>query len=103
MEKYIVEGGSILNGEVKISGSKNASLPIIAACVLSDKKICLENCPNIHDVIIMLDILKKLGCEVNKEDGRVFVDPANINRYEIPELLMREMRSSVILVGALLR
>ena len=55
--KYIVEGGNVLKGELKISGSKNASLPVIAATLLNEGIVELENCPDIHDVKIMLEIL----------------------------------------------
>lgn len=100
--KYIVEGGNILQGEVNISGSKNASLPVIAASILNNGIVELENCPNIHDVKIMLDILCKLGCKVTYKNSKIVLDSTNLNSYEIPNELMHEMRSSVILVGALL-
>ncbi len=102
MESYIIEGGRKLDGEVNISGSKNAALPIIAATLLNPEKSEIENCPNIHDVFIMLNILEILGCKVHKENSKITIDTSQINDYEIPENLMREMRSSVILVGALL-
>ena len=100
--KYIVEGGSVLQGELKISGSKNASLPVIAATLLNNGIVELENCPDIHDVKIMLDILTKLGCKVTYNNSKIVVDSTGLNSYEIPNDLMHEMRSSVILVGALL-
>lgn len=101
-DKYIVEGGNVLRGEVQLSGSKNASLPVIAASLLNDGVVELENCPNIHDVKIMLDILTKLGCKVTYNNSKIVVDSTNLNLYEIPDDLMHEMRSSVIIVGALL-
>lgn len=101
-EKYIVEGGNRLQGEVLISGSKNASLPVIAASLLNDGVVELENCPDIHDVKIMLDILKKLGCQITYNNSKIVVDTTGVNSYEIPNDLMHEMRSSVIIVGALL-
>lgn len=100
--KYIVEGGNMLTGEVKISGSKNASLPVIAASILNNGIVELENCPNIHDVKIMLDILCDLGCKITYNNSKIVVDSTNLNSYEIPNDLMHEMRSSVIIVGALL-
>lgn len=102
MENYVVEGGNRLEGEVIISGAKNAALPIIAATLLNPEKIEIDNCPNIHDVFIMIDILNSLGCNVHMENSKMIVDTSGINKYEIPENLMREMRSSVILVGAML-
>ena len=102
MENYVVEGGNRLEGEVTISGAKNAALPIIAATLLNSEKIEIDNCPNIHDVFIMIDILNSLGCSVHMENNKMMVDTSGLNKYEIPENLMREMRSSVILAGAML-
>lgn len=101
-DRYIVKGGNVLRGELKISGSKNASLPVIAATLLCDDVVELENCPDIHDVKIMLDILQKLGCKVAYNNSKIIVDSRGLNSCEIPNDLMHEMRSSVIIVGALL-
>ena len=67
MESYIIEGGKKLEGTVSISGSKNASLPIISGSILSVKITRLYNIPNIHDTQITLKILKLLGCKVKKK------------------------------------
>lgn len=91
-----------MEGEVTISGSKNASLPIIAATILNQGKSTLYNVPKIHDVDMMYEILRKLGGSVTKKHNKVIIDTTNINKYEIPEDLMRQMRSSVILVGGLI-
>lgn len=101
MQKYIIKGGKKLQGTVKISGSKNASLPIIAASILNRGKTTLYNVPNIHDTQMMFEILKQLGCKVEKKNNKIIIDSSKINKYEIPENLMREMRSSVILAGSL--
>ena len=101
MLRYIIKGGKKIEGEVMISGSKNASLPIIAASILNKGKTTLYNVPNIHDTQMMYEILKKLGAEVTKKKNKVIIDTSKINKYEIPEELMRQMRSSVIFVGAL--
>ena len=102
MSEYIIEGGKKPIGEVTISGSKNASLPIIAATILNQGITTLYNVPNIHDTKMMFEILKKLGGKINKKNNKVIIDTSNINKYEIPEELMRQMRSSVIIVGALI-
>ena len=102
MSKYIIKGGKKLEGEIQISGSKNASLPIIAATILNGGKTTLYNVPNIHDTQMMFEILKKIGGKVTKKANKVIIDTSKINKYEIPEDLMRQMRSSVIIVGALL-
>ena len=102
MASYVIEGGRKLTGEVDISGSKNASLPIIAATLLNKGITKLYNVPNIHDVQIMLKILKVLGCKIKKSSGKIVIDSRKINKKEIPEELMNKMRSSVILAGALI-
>lgn len=101
MLKYIIKGGKRLEGVIKISGSKNASLPIIAASVLNAGKTTLYNVPNIHDTQMMFEILKELGGKVEKKNNKIIIDTSKINKYEISENLMRQMRSSVILAGAL--
>lgn len=102
MKSYIIEGGRKLEGEVNVSGSKNASLPIIASTILADGISRLYNVPNIQDTKITLEILKILGCKVNKCNGKIEIDSKNINKTEIPQELMHQMRSTVILAGALL-
>ena len=102
MASYIVEGGERLEGEVNVSGSKNASLPIIAASILSGKTTTLYNVPNIDDTKTTLEILKLLGCTVTKKNEKIIIDSKNIKSQEIPNELMRKMRSSVILAGAIL-
>ena len=102
MASIIIKGGTQLNGEVKISGSKNASLPIIAASILSGKKTTLFNVPYIHDTQVTLKILRYLGCKVYKNHDRIEINSKYIDKMEVPESLMREMRSTVILAGALL-
>ena len=102
MSKLIIQGGKRLEGEVKISGSKNAALPIIAATVLNGGKTTLYNVPNIHDVQTMFEIIKDIGGCVIKKKNKVIIDTSKIHTYEIPDNLMRQMRSSVILAGALI-
>ena len=102
MNSYIIEGGRKLNGEVNISGSKNASLPIIAATILNGNITKLYNVPKIHDTKITLEILKILGCKIRQNSGKIEINSKNITKTEIPEDLMRQMRSTVILAGAIL-
>ena len=102
MYKYIIKGGYKLHGETHISGSKNASLPILAATIISGKKTKLYNVPDIEDVKTTLEILKKIGCEIKKEKNRIVIDSSNASRITIPDELMRKLRSSVIIVGAIL-
>lgn len=102
MSQYIIEGGNRLEGEVKASGSKNASLPIIAGSILSGKTTTLYNVPNIQDIKITLEILRLLGCKVTKKNGKIIIDSNSINKTEIPKELMHKLRSSVILAGAII-
>lgn len=102
MSSYIIEGGKKLQGETFVSGSKNASLPIMAASILNKGITKLYNVPNIHDTQMMIEILKSLGCKVKKNQNKVVIDSTSITKFEIPEHLMRQMRSSVILAGAIL-
>ncbi len=102
MKSYIIEGGKKLEGTVKISGSKNASLPILAATILSEKTNKLYNVPQIKDTKTTLGILKLLGCKIKQNSGKIEINSKHITKTEIPEHLMREMRSTVIMAGALL-
>ena len=102
MSEYILKGGKKVSGEVTISGSKNAALPIIAASILNAGKTTLYNVPNIHDTQMMFEILIKIGGKVTKKNNKVIIDTSKINQYEIPEDLMRQMRSSVIFAGSLI-
>ena len=102
MKSYIVEGGHCLKGEVSVSGSKNAALPIIAATLLNRGISTLYHVPKIHDTKIMLEILEILGCQIHINSDKIVIDSSKVDRYEIPECLMREMRSSVILAGAII-
>lgn len=103
MSSYIINGGRRLEGETYSSGSKNASLPIIAASLLNSGNTRLYNVPNIHDTQMMFEILKKLGCKVNTNNGKIIINSSEIKSEEIPDELMRQMRSSVIIVGAMIR
>ncbi len=102
MSSYIVEGGSKLIGEIDVSGAKNASLPILAATILNCGVSVIDNVPDISDVKMMISILETLGCQVIRENNKVTVDATNIKNFEISEELMKEMRSSVIIAGALI-
>lgn len=102
MKSYIIEGGKKLQGEVEISGSKNASLPIIAATILNKGTTKLYNVPDIKDTRITLNILKLLGCKIKRNSGKIEINSKSVSGREIPEELMREMRSTVILAGAIL-
>lgn len=102
MENLIISGGIRLDGKTRLQGSKNSSLPILAACAAVNGISVIHNCPRITDVDIAVAILERLGCRVSREGGTVTVDSGDINCSTIPEELMSEMRSSIIFLGALL-
>lgn len=102
MENLIISGGIRLEGKTRLQGSKNSSLPILAACAAVNGISVIHNCPRITDVDIAVAILERLGCRVRREGGTVTVDSGDINCSAIPEELMSEMRSSIIFLGALL-
>ena len=102
MKKIIIKGGRMLEGSVTISGSKNASLPILAACILNKNRIKLYNVPEISDVNVTLEILKRLGAKITKDKKKVIIECKNIISSKIPDDLMRRLRSSVIIAGALI-
>lgn len=101
-DTFIVQGGIPLRGEVHVGGAKNATLPILAATLLSEQASTLHNVPDISDVHAFLQILEGLGCETSFNDGTVTVNPANLAPGQIPEKLVKHMRSSILLLGPLL-
>ena len=99
---YRVVGGKRLKGEVEIGCAKNAVLPILAAALLTDVPVTLENCPALLDVKNMLAILKTLGCEAGWRGKNICVNAAGANSYEMPEELSKSVRSSIFMLGPLL-
>lgn len=103
MEKYVINGGNVLNGEVSISGAKNAAVAIIPAVILCDEPCRIENIPNISDVSLIGRILQEMGAQVKRVDkSTLFIDPTKINSYCATSELVRGMRASYYLLGALL-
>lgn len=102
MNRYIINGGAKLSGEVTISGAKNSVLPILAATVIGGNISTISNIPNLRDVEIMVKLLISLGAKVDFKEKNIIVDSKPINGITLPEELVREMRSSIILMGALL-
>lgn len=104
MDRYVIRGGRRLEGTVRVGGAKNAILPILAATVLNktDEVIILTNVPHIRDVVKMVDILRSLGAEISWSGGNMIVSTRNLSGFAVSENLMREMRSTIFLMGALL-
>ena len=102
VSKYLITGGRKLRGELEISGAKNAVLPILAASVINGGVSVINGFPNLRDVDIMIKILMSLGCKVEKTYNSIIVNSRNIFTHEIDESLVREMRSSIFLMGPML-
>ena len=102
MDKMLIHGQNRLTGTVRCHGAKNSALPLLAACLTAGKPCRLHNCPRLADVQSSLDILNHLGCLAVLDDGTAFVDPTNAVYREIPDALMRRMRSSITFMGAML-
>ena len=103
MEKIVVEKSPALKGRVRISGAKNAALPILAACLLGTEDIYLEEVPELQDVHIMCRVLEALGSEVEVlGKGKIKINSANLKEYKTPFELMNKMRASFLVMGPLL-
>ena len=102
MDLWHIRGGRRLDGVCCVQGSKNASLPILAASILSPSESELHNVPRLRDIDAALRILRHLGCEAEQRDNEVYINANGVTRSAIPHKLMLEMRSSVIFMGALL-
>jgi UDP-N-acetylglucosamine 1-carboxyvinyltransferase len=102
MERYWIRGGERLQGELQLQGAKNSALPILAAALLVRGVSEIRRCPRLSDTKRTMEILKHLGCHVSEEEGTVTVDASQPVRCEVPEELMRSMRSSIIFLGPLL-
>lgn len=98
----MIEGGKRLEGELQIEGSKNAVLPIIAATLLNEDITYIHHCPKIMDVKIMIQILEELGCHIEWQDQTLVIDTRHLATYVLNESLVKKMRSSIILLGALM-
>ena len=101
MEKLMVEGLRRLSGAVPIHGAKNSALPVLAATLLADGESRIDNCPDLADVRASVEILRWLGCRVAYDRHSMTVDTAGLCWQDVPDHLMREMRSSIVFLGAM--
>ena len=102
MDKLEVIGGARLSGEVRISGAKNAALPILAASLLAEKPVVLENVPSLNDVATTVRLLRRIGLDIDfNGHSRIGVTPSKIERFEAPYDLVKTMRASVLVLGPL--
>ncbi|MFR9301691.1 MAG: UDP-N-acetylglucosamine 1-carboxyvinyltransferase [Fenollaria massiliensis] len=103
MAKLLIKESSPLLGKVRVSGAKNAALPILAATILGTEDIILEDLPKLKDVEVMCEVLESLGATVEKlDEHRVKINSNTINKYEVDYQLMHKMRASFIVMGALI-
>lgn len=101
MSKLIIEGRKRLSGKIEVQGAKNSALPILAAALLAQDSCVITNCPNLADVEITINILRYIGCAVECDGGTVSINSKYADKYDIPDELMRAMRSSIIFLGPL--
>ena len=102
MDKLIVRGGNPLNGEVTISGGKNAVLPVIAATILADNICEINAVPHLSDVYTINEVLHSLGAGVDFHDDVLVIDPRSINTCIAPYEYIQKMRASILILGPLL-
>lgn len=102
MEAFLVEGGTRLEGTLRVDSAKNAVLPILAAAILTDEDVTLEDVPQITDAQRMAEILTILGCQVERSGRRMTVRSGGLNNWEMPDSLSKQIRSSIFLLGPIL-
>jgi len=103
MDKLLIEGCGPLQGDVRISGAKNAVLPILAATLLGNSASTISNVPHLNDVTTTMSLLGRMGCQLTMGDNmQVEVNPTTINDYTAPYDLVRTMRASILVLGPLL-
>jgi UDP-N-acetylglucosamine 1-carboxyvinyltransferase len=102
MDKFVVEGGTPLKGEIEISGSKNAALPIMAACLLAPGKYEIQNVPRLRDVRTMAHLMRIIGAKVDIENHTMVMDTSHADFPEAPYELVKTMRASIYVLGPLL-
>ena len=102
MYKYVIEGSKNIGGILRVSGSKNASLPLLVASILTDEPIILHNVPGLVDVHVLIDILEPLGKKVDFKNNTTVIISHNGKSEEAPYKLVKKMRGSIIVLGPLL-
>lgn len=103
MDKFVIEGSTPLNGVIPISGSKNAAMPLMAAALLGDTPSIITNVPQLKDIYTFSDVMRTTGAEVDfdEKENRLIIDPTGINKLVAPYELVRKMRASFYMLGAL--
>ncbi len=102
MDKFLISGGTKLEGEVRISGAKNAALPLLAAMILADSPITLTNVPNLKDVNTLVKLIAGLGITMEYQGDTVKADTSTLSNQFAPYELVKTMRASILVLGPLL-
>ena len=102
MDKFVIQGGSELNGEIPISGAKNAALPAMAAALLTDREVVLNRIPKVRDIRTMARLLESIGATIQNQDGRYSIRAESVASPEAPYDLVKTMRASSLVLGPLL-
>ena len=102
MDKFLIQGGVKLEGEVRISGAKNAALPLLAAMILADSPTTLTNVPNLKDVNTLVQLIAGLGIQMTYANDTVQADTSTLNNQFAPYELVKTMRASILVLGPLL-
>jgi UDP-N-acetylglucosamine 1-carboxyvinyltransferase len=102
MDRFVINGGNRIEGEIKIDGAKNSVLPILAATIINGGESVIHNVPDLKDVETLTGVLKSIGCKCFFENNTIMVKSDNLTDFNIPEKPVREMRSSIILLGAMI-
>ena len=102
MEKFIIEGGRKLYGKVEVQSAKNSVLPLIAGSIMSGGKTYIENCPKLTDIIVMCEIIKRLGGKTRFDGETLIIDTENLNSWQLPSDLTCQIRASLFMVGPLI-
>lgn len=103
MDKLLIKGGVQLSGELRISGAKNAALPIMAATLLSEQPVTISNVPHLHDITTTMELLGRMGVQLMVDEKmNIEVDSGSITKFEAPYELVKTMRASILVLGPLL-
>ena len=103
MDQYVIKGGNPLVGEVEIGGAKNAALAILAAAIMTDETVLIENLPDVRDINVLLEAMQQIGAQVERLDRHtVKINGAHIGGYSVDYEYIKRIRASYYLLGALL-
>ena len=101
MDRFVIQGGSPLEGQIAVSGSKNSALPVLAACLLTSEPVVLERVPAVRDIRTMLELIRHIGASARVDGSRVTIEAGQIRRPEAPYELVKTMRASSLVLGPL--